>query len=45
MAAMSTSAKAKLSSLFAAQARGDHIAEIDVSNCNDLHTKRGEGMS
>ena len=45
MAAMSTSDKAKLSALFDAQARGDHIAEINVSNCNDEHTKRGDGMS
>jgi len=35
MADISMNAKAKLSALLAAQARGDPIAEINVSNCND----------
>jgi hypothetical protein len=44
MADISTNAKAKLTLLLAAQARGEHIAEINVSNVNDEHTKWGYGM-
>ncbi len=43
MADISTNAKAKLTALLAAQARGDPIAEINVSNCNDEHGG-GDGM-
>ena len=42
MADISTNAKAKLTALLAAQARGDPIAKIDVSNCNDNYY-RGAG--
>jgi hypothetical protein len=38
---ISTNAKAKLTALLAAQARGEHIAEINVSNCNDERTLYG----
>ena len=37
MADISTNAKVKLTALLAAQARGEHIAEINVSNCDDEH--------
>ena len=43
MADISKNAKAKLAALLAAQARGDRIAEINVSNCNDEHDW-GSGM-
>ena len=44
MADISYNAKAKLTALLAAQARGDRIAEINVSNINDEHTKGNDGM-
>ena len=44
MADISTNAKAKLTALLAAQARGDRIAEINVSNCNDGHNYNPNGM-
>ena len=43
MADISENAKAKLTALFAAQARGDLVAEINVSNCNDERSS-GECM-
>ena len=43
MADISTNAKAKLTALLAAQARGELIAEINVSNFDNEY-KRGAGM-
>ena len=45
MADISYNAKAKLTALLAAQARGDRIAEINVSNCNnELGYNPSKGM-
>ena len=43
MADISKNAKAKLTVLLAAQARGDPFAEINVSNCDDTANGR-DGM-
>ncbi len=44
MVDISTNAEAKFTALLAAQARGDPIAEIDVSNCNDDHHYNSNGI-